>query len=146
MFPGGLTSRASSLGWLGCAQTAGLVRRPLFEAQTVTELRRLISRPRSGGGRAGSVTFLYTPGHRGIAPNAMADAVAKAYLGGEVDHAVVHHMLRHAWHVRPYLYGQAVGGRWQAGSMPTSPRILWYLSPSFPETRDATSDAARILL
>ena len=53
--------------------------------------------------------MVYTPGHRGIAPNAVADAVAKAYLGAKVDEDVIWEMIQRTEHVRPYVYGKARG-------------------------------------
>ena len=43
---------------------------------TMVELRREISRPRDKGEERGFVRMVYTPGHRGVAPNAVADAIA----------------------------------------------------------------------
>ena len=85
-------------------------------AVAANELRREISRRRAGTGRAGSVSFVYTPGHRGIACNSIADAVAKTYLGGSDDGGVLRQVERHAWHVRPYLYGEERDGRFKGVS------------------------------
>ena len=53
--------------------------------------------------------MVYTPGHRGIAPNAVADAIAKAYLGAKVDEDVMWEVVQRTEHVRPYVYGRADG-------------------------------------
>ena len=78
---------------------------------TIVELRREISKvQRTRRGReAGFVRMVYTPGHRRIAPNAVADAVAKAYLGAEVDEDVIWEILQRTEHIRPYVYGKARG-------------------------------------
>ena len=39
--------------------------------------------------------MVYTPGHRGTAPNAVAGAVAKAYLGAEGDKDVIWEMIKY---------------------------------------------------
>jgi hypothetical protein len=38
--------------------------------------------------------MVYTPGHRGIAPNAVADAIAKAYLGAKAPARDPHSALK----------------------------------------------------
>ena len=53
--------------------------------------------------------MVYTPGHRGIAPNAVADAIAKAYLGAKIDEGVMWEVVQRTEHVRPYVYGRADG-------------------------------------
>ena len=77
----------------------------------ITEARRDIGREREGGGAAGWVKFVYTPAHSGIAPNAMADAIAKSYLE---DNKACRHVLDAvrvaAWHTRPLVYGEGDGG------------------------------------
>ena len=50
--------------------------------------------------------MVYTPGHRGIAPNAVADAIAKAYLGAEGDGGVLGEVIQQTVHVRPYVWGK----------------------------------------
>ena len=57
------------------------------------------------GGR-GTVKFVYTPAHRGIAPSCMADAIAKSYLSSNVEDAVLNEVQTRARHVTPYLYGE----------------------------------------
>ena len=42
------------------------------------------------------VVMMWTPAHAGVAPNAYADAVAKAYLGGAVQHARARRMVSDA--------------------------------------------------
>ena len=77
----------------------------------IMEVRREICRERSGGGEPGLVKFVYSPAHKGIAPNAMADAIAKSYLDcKEVCVEVMDEVYRSAYHVRPYVYGTGLGG------------------------------------
>ena len=76
----------------------------------MVELRREISRQRDNGEERGFVRMVYTPGHRGIAPNAVADAIAKSYLGAGMDEDVIGEVVRRAMHVRPYVYGRAREG------------------------------------
>ena len=57
--------------------------------------------------------MVYTPGHRGVAPNAVADAIAKAYLESDEDGGVLWEMMQHTVHMRPYVWGRADGvGGW----------------------------------
>ena len=53
--------------------------------------------------RLGRVVFLWVPSHRGISPNSMADAAAKAYLEQPVDSAGVARIAE-AVRTRPCLY------------------------------------------
>ena len=104
------TMRAMETAWRKGRHTGERLDRKGLVA-TMVELRREICRPRANGQQRGCVRMVYTPGHRGIAPNAMADAVAKAYLGKEIDTEVIWEMVQRTEHVRPYVYGKAVGER-----------------------------------
>ena len=88
---------------------------------TMVELRREISQQRDNGEERGFVRMVYTPGHRGIAPNAVADAIAKSYLGAGLDEDVIGELVRQAVHVRPYVYGMA-GGEGRAWEGPDDRR------------------------
>ena len=58
-------------------------------AVAANELRREISRRRTGTGRAGSVSFVYTPGHRGIACNSKKE---KSFRNQRlITHAITNH-------------------------------------------------------
>ena len=106
------TMRAMETAWRKGRHTGERVDRKGLVA-TMVELRREISRERSGGERKGCVRMVYTPGHRGVAPNAVADAIAKAYLESGEDGGVLWEMMQHTVHMRPYVWGRADGvGGW----------------------------------
>ena len=107
------TMRAMETAWRTGRHTGVRVDRTGLVA-TMVELRRELSREREGGQERGCVRMVYTPGHRGIAPNAIADAVAKAYLDGEEDGGVIWEVIQQAVHVRPYVWGREDGmGGWE---------------------------------
>ena len=102
------TMRAMETAWRKGRHTGERVDRKGL-VTTMVDLRREISREREAGQARGCVRMVYTPGHRGIAPNAVADAIAKAYLGAKIDEGVMWEMVQRAEHVRPYVYGKADG-------------------------------------
>ena len=102
------TMRAMETAWRKGRHTGERVDRKGL-VTTMVDLRREISREREGGKTRGCVRMVYTPGHRGVAPNAVADAIAKAYLGAKIDEGVMWEMVQRSEHVRPYVYGRADG-------------------------------------
>jgi len=53
--------------------------------------------------------YLWTPGHKGVAPNAVADATAKTYLAADHDRLIARDLAKHE-HRRPCVYVQADTG------------------------------------
>ena len=110
------TMRAMESAWKKGRHTSERVDRKGLVA-TMVELRRRVSRERQDGQTRGCERMVYTPGHRGIAPNAVADAIAKAYLGAEGDGGVLGEVIQQTVHVRPYVCGvremNTVGGKVQ---------------------------------
>jgi ribonuclease HI len=68
------TMRAMETAWRKGRHTGERVDRKGL-VTTMVDLRREISREREGGQTRGCVRMVYTPGHRGIAPNAVADGM-----------------------------------------------------------------------
>ena len=76
----------------------------------------------AGGGR---VVLMWLPGHRGVAPNAYADAIAKAYVRDKVD-ACMNMNVASSVATAPCMYGNVADGA-----------VVLHLKQAYRYTRDA---------